>query len=157
MRYFAVAAAVLLLGSCLQPPAYPIEPVIEFLGFSAAEMRQGQFNDDSVLVFIGFTDGDGDLGNDREVNVFVRDLRDDFISDRFRIPRIPEIGANNGISGEMILTLYNTCCIFPDGAPPCTPSMTTLTNELRYEIYLEDRAGNRSNVIQTPPITLHCR
>ncbi len=152
-----LAALFLMMLGCIKPPDYPIEPVIELLGISADKMTQSQFNEDSVLVVFSFTDGDGDIGSKDSLNIFVTDLRDNFVSDRFRIPLIDELGANNGISGEVTLTLYTTCCTYPDGAPPCQPSDEFPTNTLLYEIYMVDRAGHRSNTISIPPITLDCK
>jgi len=142
--------------SCIKAPEYPIEPEIELLGLSTDTMVQSQFNTDSVVIFFTFTDGDGDLGSEDSLNIFVKDLRDNFVSDRFRIPYVPVAGANNGISGEVNFTLYTTCCTYPNGAPPCEPSSEFPTNMLTYEITIQDRAGHISNAIVTPPITLMC-
>lgn len=151
-----ILSAIFSVWGCIKAPDYPIEPVIEFAGLTKDTLQQDQFNTDSLIVVMTFTDGDGDLGSDNEVNVFVTDLRDGFISDRFRIPRLDDAGSNNGISGEIYLTLYTTCCTYPNGAPPCEPSTQFPTNKLSYEIYIMDQAGNKSNVITTPEITLRC-
>lgn len=151
-----LSAGLLLTFGCIKAPEYPIEPVIEMIGLTNDTMQQNQFNTDSTLIVFGFTDGDGDLGSDDSLNIFVKDLRDNFISDRYRIPFVDEAGANNGISGEITITLYTTCCTFPNGAPPCTPSEQFPTNELQYEIYITDRAGHQSNSITTPKIILAC-
>ncbi len=142
--------------SCVKPPDYPIIPEIEFVGFSKNQMIQDQFNTDSVLVLLTFTDGDGDLGDEEDLNIFVTDKRDDFLAARYRIPFIPVAGANNGLSGEITLTLFTTCCTFPNGQAPCTTSEEYPTDQVVYEIYLVDRAGNKSNVVETSPITLLC-
>lgn len=142
--------------SCIDGPDYPLEPVIEMLGITNDTMVQDQFNTDSTVIVIGFTDGDGNIGSDDHVNVFVKDLRDNFISDQYRIPTLPNEGAKKGISGELFITLYTTCCTYPNGAPPCEPSSEFPTNTLVYEIYILDEAGNMSNAVQTPPIILKC-
>ena len=151
-------SAVLGILSCIQAPDYPIEPTLELVGLTKDTMNQDQFNTDSVIIVLNFTDGDGDIGSDNELNVFVTDLRDGFVSDRFRIPPLNEqAGSNNGISGELRLTLYTTCCIYPNGAPPCEPSTQFPTNALSYEIYIEDQAGHKSNIVTTPEIILRCQ
>ncbi|NND33059.1 MAG: hypothetical protein HKN76_10745 [Saprospiraceae bacterium] len=154
---FILTSLIILYLGCITPPEYPNEPVIELIGITNDTMLQSQFNSDSTLIVFSFTDGDGDLGSDDSLNIFVKDLRDNFISDRFRIPFVDEAGANNGISGEITITLYTTCCTFPNGAPPCQPSEEFPTNQLQYEIYIKDRAGNQSNSITTPPIILECK
>ena len=147
---------LLTLGACIKAPDYPIEPVIELLGITSDTMIQDNFNSDSTIVVISFTDGDGDIGSDNNLNVFVTDLRDNFVSDQYRIPRLDKPGSSNGISGELSITLYTTCCTYPNGAPPCEPSSQFPTNTLSYEIYMLDQAGHKSNIIRTPPIILKC-
>jgi hypothetical protein len=151
-------SALLLLSACLNAPEYPIEPHIEFLRMSKGFMKQDQFNTDSVLLVVGFTDGDGDIGrDDGTFDLFITDTRDSFMPPAYRLPRVPEQGIGNGISGEISFVVYTTCCFFPDGQDPCTVNPSYPTDTLRYLIYLRDRAGHQSNVIETPPILLLCQ
>ena len=158
MKYLTILIFLLTLvkTGCIEGPDYPLEPVIELLGITNDTMVQNSLNTDSTIIVIGFTDGDGDIGSDDQVNVFVKDLRDNFISDQYRIPMLPAEGAQKGISGELSITLYTTCCTYPNGAPPCEPSTQFPTNTLMYEIQIMDNAVNMSNAIQTPPIILKC-
>ena len=149
--------AIICLFSCIKPPEYPIEPVLTFEGMSTDSMAQGNLNNDSVVIFLSLTDGDGDIGSDDgAADVIVTDLRDNFPGNQFRLPKVDETGANNGISGDLYLTVYTTCCIFPNGQPPCTPSDEFPVDEIQYKIYIVDQAGNKSNEVTTPPITLIC-
>ncbi len=146
-----------LIFSCIKAPEYPIEPEITLQGISTDTMRQGNLNNDSIIIFIGLTDGDGDIGSDDgEFDVIVTDLRDNFVSNRFRLPKVDEIAANNGISGNLQITVYTTCCVFPNGQTPCTTSEEFPTDEIQYQIQIFDQAGNPSNKIMTPPVTLLC-
>jgi hypothetical protein len=150
---------VLTFATCIKPPDYPIEPQIEFTGLSKTTMRQGQLgSEDSLYLFFSFTDGDGDIGGvgqDKDsLNIFLTDKRNNQLAERFRIPFVPEQGAGNGISGEVQVLLFTTCC---NVLPPCEPSLTKPIDTLVYEIYIKDRAGNKSNVIQTSPIFLQCK
>lgn len=145
--------------TCISPPDYPIEPKIEFLGLSKNTMRQGVLGiEDSLFLTFSFTDGDGDLGNlgqaKDSVNIFLTDKRTNQPSERFRIPYVPEQGAGNGISGDMRLLLFTTCC---NVLPPCETSTTKPIDTLIYEIYIKDRAGHESNKILTAPIYLQCK
>jgi len=151
--FFLMAAA---LSSCLKAPDYPLEPQIEFMNISKPAFRQGFAARDSIIVGFSFTDGDGDLGSNDSLNVFVRDSRDNFLANQFRIPFIPEEGTGNGISGEIFVTIYSTCCYFPDNTPPCTPSMDNPMDSLRYKIQIRDRANNWSNEIETDLIYIIC-
>lgn len=155
-----------LLVGCVQPPEYPLEPVIEFMSLSQNILPQGKNTNDFVTITIGFTDGDGDIGHfgedsEPQVNdLFVKDLRTDEITQQFIIWYVPEQGTNNGISGEISFDIPTTCCIFPPGTQdailPCDPSTDYPVDTLIYEVYIQDRAGNESNRVLTEPIYLQC-
>ncbi len=148
----------LILTSCLNPPEYPIEPQIEFLRMTKGTMIQNQLNTDSLLLTIGFTDGDGDIGLEGGgFDLFITDTRDNVMPPAYRIPKVPEQGIGNGISGEISFIIYTTCCYFPNGQDPCTSSTTYPVDTLSYLVYINDRAGHQSNVIETPPILLQCQ
>lgn len=148
---------VIIILSCTNPPDYPIEPVIEFVSLSKNRMIQGANpNTDSTLLTISFTDGDGDIGSDDSISVFLIDKRDNFMQPGFRIPFVGQQGVGKGISGEMFIVLPTSCCFFDDGRFPCESSNDGTTDELIYELFISDRAGNLSNRIETTPITLEC-
>jgi hypothetical protein len=147
----------LFLAACATPPDYPIEPYIEFISLSKNSMLQSSIpNKDSTLLTLYFTDGDGDLGSDDSLAIFLIDKRDDFKQPGFRIPFIGEQGVGKGISGELYIAIPTTCCYFEDGRTPCEKSSSGETDEVIYEIYIKDRAGNMSNKIDIAPITLRC-
>ena len=161
--FLAFAVALLAITSCLKPPDYPDEPVIEFLAMNQTTIAQGRTaeNLDTLVIVFGFTDGDGDLGDDEGAfDIRLRDSRDDALNP-FRLPVIPEQGVGNGISGEITLRIPNApsnlCCIFENGLDPCTASVEFPTDTFSYSITLTDRAGNVSNAIRTDPITLLCQ
>lgn len=122
-------------------------------------MTQNSLNTDSIFVKFSFKDGDGDIGLEPDVferNIFIIDNRTGDTYDAFKAPVIPEQGASKGISGEVTLRLFTTCCLFPDNIPPCESPPQYPTDELTLDIYIKDRAGNESNHITTTPITLFC-
>ena len=150
---------LLVVTSCVNPPNYPDEPVLTLEGLSKTTMSQGDFNDDSLFVFLSFTDGDGDIGrvgSDSTKDIVVRDNRTGLIQERFKIPMVPEDDSGNGIDGDIISRLYNTCCLFPRQFPPCSVLDMYPLDTITYDIFISDRAGNRSNIIQTPPVVLLC-
>lgn len=151
--------STLLYIGCARPPDYPNEPVIEYSRISSNLMSQAKL-DDRVLATISFTDGDGDLGDDDgRTTLFIKDLRDDSPENSAKIlPKVPEPGANNGISGEITFQLLNSCCIWPLQflQAPCTPSTDYPVDTIVYEVYIVDRAGNESNRVQLEPIFLQC-
>jgi hypothetical protein len=147
--------AVIGMAACVRPPDYPIEPQIVFSSLSKTMMRQGTGQQDSLWLTVTFTDGDGDLGSNDSLNVFVTDKRyPNRVAETFRMPYVPEQGAGNGISGNIKLLLFTTCC---NVIPPCEPSITKPIDTLVYQIAIKDRAGHKSNVIETPNIYLQCR
>lgn len=156
-RHLLFALLILTHGSCIDPPDYPVQPEIEYLGMSKFQMVQDEFHTDSIFVFFSFTDGDGDLGSNDSLNVFLIDTRDNFITNRYRLPFFPEEGANNGVSGEITVKIFTTCCIYPTGQPPCTPSEQFPFDTVSYRIYIKDRAGHQSNIIETDPILVECK
>lgn len=153
-----VVSLTIVLG-CVKPPAYPIEPVIEFVSMSDTLLVRGVATD-SVLATISFTDGNGDIGSENgENNLFYTDSRDGFELKR-QIPFVPELGASNGIKGKITFFIANTCCIFPDSlfsTSPCTDEYEEYPyDRINYKVYIEDRAGNRSNEITLPTIRVQC-
>lgn len=156
-----------LLQSCISPPEYPKEPIIEYVGLNKKTIRQGSFGatKDSIIITFSYTDGDGNIGAPNEGkftnNIFFTDSRDGF-TQTVSVPFIPNLGIGNGISGEVSFQIFNLnggmCCIFNDknGQDPCTPSKEFPTDTLTYTIYIVDQDGNESNRIETEPITILC-
>jgi hypothetical protein len=157
---------ITIIFSCTKPPDYPIEPVIKFERLSRNSMEQGFTNNDSIVVTISFTDGDGDLGNtDSTIDIFVKDTREEVIDadpSPFKMPFVPIQGVGNGISGEIAILNYTTCCLYPGGVySACDQTEPAIldfpTDTLIYEIYIVDRAGHESNRVLTDPVILQCR
>ena len=152
----------LIFQACVTAPDFPDEPVLTFAGVSRTMMDQGALNQDSIVVFFTFTDGDGDLGippeerTGQSFDLLVVDTRTNNIQDKFFLPYVPPKGATNGISGNGRVVLFSTCCIYDDGTPPCSIPPEFTTQDIEYEIYVIDRSGNESNRISTGPITLVC-
>ncbi len=150
----------LFLQYCAARPDYPDEPVIEFVSLSKTAMKQSALGPDSVQVSFNFTDGDGDLGDDTgEPDIFIVDSRDGFSKPSYRIPRIEQQGAGNGISGVITLVLPTTCCIYVNANNDTTACqyVPVPLDTLTYLISIRDRAGHESNRIETPPIGLICK
>lgn len=162
--------ASIALFSCVDPPDYPDEPVIEFLSLSKSSVLQSNLDNDTLAITFSFTDGDGNLsfsGISSEQDIFVRESRaPDSLVTGLKIPQIPAQGANNGISGEITFFLFNNptsefCCSTDEHplAEPCNPFSYPVgaTTTVHYTIQIRDRAGNYSNEIRTDDITILCR
>jgi len=145
--------AAFSITACIQPPDYPIEPKIEFVSVSKSEVAQAV---DTFRINFAYMDGDGDIGldlDDPENNVIITDSRTGF-DETFKVPVIPQQGASNGISGEISLLVFASCCL--NSNPICLPTPNTNPEEIIYTIRMFDKAGNASNTIQTSPIFLIC-
>ena len=151
---------LIFLSGCVTKPDFSNIPYLEFTGMDKNIMTQGDFNSDSIFIYLKFTDGDGDLGfesTDSLPNLFVIDSRTDNIAESIKIPKLPDTGTGNGVSGEIELKLYTTCCLFENNIPPCSVIDNILYDTLYYKIYLIDRAGNSSDTVYTDPIILECK
>ena len=150
----------LFVVSCTKKPDFPITPSLSYIGIDKNTMVQGTLNSDSIRIVLKFTDGDGDIGfetTDSLQNLFIIDSRTGNFAEKIKIPKIPDSGIGNGVSGEIELLLYTTCCLFKNNIPPCSVIDGIPTDTLSYKIYLIDRAGHSSDTIQTEPIILLCK
>ena len=153
------AAAV----TCARIPEFPVEPVIEYRGISqnTIEQSRGGIALDTIEIKFSFTDGDGDIGSEDSVNIFLQDSRDGSIQ-LFKVNPIPKLGAGNGLRGEIKILMTNSsvtgyfCCTFPNTFLTCLPSKQYPSDTLSYQIFIRDRSGNISNKIRTEKITILC-
>lgn len=160
-KYFKYLVFLFVMHSCAATSDFSNIPFINISSLSKNEMRQGINYQDSLSIVLFFTDGDGDIGaekNDNSSNIFITDLRTGALYSQYKAPAIPKEGASNGVSGTITINLYTSCCIYPisSGLLPCERSQIIPTNELQLEIYIVDRAGNKSNVVTTDKLTLRC-
>jgi hypothetical protein len=93
---------------------------------------------------ISYRDGNGDLGeNNPDVhNLILRDPRID-IKYEYRISELVPGGADVPISGTLVFSIPNA--FITDGSAQ---------QSVNFEIYVKDRAGNKSNVINSGTVTI---
>ncbi len=152
-----VLSFLLIFGvwACTSPSDFSEIPEIDFQGFSKNTLLQGSQNQDTVILRIGFKDGDGDIGQRQVLNIEIKDLRlPNAVPFGFSIPEIPEQGAENGISGTMDIKIFSVCCF--QGSISCQPFPDMPEDELTFSVQITDNAGNASNIIETDPIRLLC-
>ena len=158
-NFLQIALFITLVGcatSCVREAQFSDIPAIEFLGQSKNEISQGALMEDSLYVRFSFQDGDGDIGDAENINVFLTDTRQNFATE-FRIPDLAENTTGLGIEGEVTMLIFTTCCLYDDNSQaPCTPSTSQPTDEVIYTLQIQDRAGNLSNIIELDPITVRC-
>ena len=133
-------------AACITPQEFPPEPFLDNAQVSDTLITAGL---DSLVVSFDFQDGDGDLGNkknDTLFNIFLVDNRTGF-----EYPyQMPVLGKRDqAIKGTVWVTIdaFNVNCRpFNDGR-----------DTFRYQIYVIDRAGHKSNIIFTPEVILICQ
>lgn len=153
----------MMFASCREKEEYPLEPVLEFANFIS--YRTYEDIDSLGILTISYTDGDGDLGMppwDTGVNFFVSyfvmdngELKPgtrynpstgeiDTINFNARIPILAPDDYSGWIKGEIEDTIN----------PLSNPTSSKLLDTIMFEAQVVDRAGNKSNVVQTPLIVV---
>lgn len=163
--YLLIFVLALLVVGCVKPPNYPDEPVITYVEVNQNTIPQASRNApiDTLVIVIGFTDGNGDLSDDgTEPNIELIDSRDSTIIPN-RIPVINDQGTENGIRGEITILIPNKiggskgiCCIFPDRRI-CEVDPQYPVDVYHYTVRIMDRSGNWSNSMDTEDITILCQ
>lgn len=146
--------------SCFKIETYPPEPQIEFISFIMTDSVDS-FENQGLIgeLRFSFIDGDGDLGFIQPgdtitesisktifISAFTK-ISGEFVEDTGRIPlnyRIPyfeSIGNNKTLKGEIIVKDINHY-------PPYKG------DTIKYKFYIEDRAGNKSNIEETQELVL---
>ena len=147
-KILILLSPLLLLMACDDSPVFPLEPEIEFVSITPEQATQ--FTSDEIQLTIRYQDGDGDLGyegTEKINNLYITDTRAYFATNPARttaysIPSLTPDTRKPSIQGEITISIMT---------PPAEPNAELLV----YEVYIVDRAGNISNVIQTSPITVN--
>ncbi|MBF9254870.1 hypothetical protein I2I11_16325 [Pontibacter sp. 172403-2] len=168
----ALLSPVLLFSSCRKEPNYPDTPQIEFRRVEqTTDQENGILHDDLTLV-IGYKDGDGNLGlsktdtasgdfnppfdlkspyfnnffADLQVkrgNTYVPYFENTALNFNGRFPRLSGDGREEALEGEIKYTISS---FYSD--------VFDASDTIRFEIYIYDRALNKSNVVYTDDIVL---
>lgn len=142
-RSVALFLVVLVFSSCKKDEdSLSIVPQLTFESISPTTIQE--FGG-PITFSISYQDGDGDLGeNDSDAkNLFLQDLRNGIIYE-YRIQELAPQGADIAIIGTIDIIL-NTISI-TDGSNE---------QEVTFDIYAVDRAGNSSKPITSPPLTIY--
>ncbi len=124
-------------------PAPEVSPV-PAISIGIMETTYNAFDD--IIIPVQYIDGDGDIGfSNADSNVvFVTDNRAD-IKFTFHVPPLSPDEVEVPIQGNLNVVMENVPLLNPNG----TAETTTFT------IKLIDRAGNLSNEVTTPVITIN--
>ncbi|MCP4121474.1 MAG: hypothetical protein GY751_06940 [Bacteroidetes bacterium] len=162
MRYFfgivmALIAALSLITGCVVAPTFDDVPSISNARLDLGSNPVNPY--DTSVVFkvdirFDFSDGDGDLGrlpsDSLTNNIFL--VNEQLVSapDTFfySLEYIPPHGGVPDITGTVKIQLQQSTF---DGFCIAGP-----LDEVNFDIWIEDRAGRKSNVIAVPSIPLDC-
>ncbi len=157
----AVLTATFLLSGCLSKPDFSFTPAIFFQSAKVVEPKSSVLRSagDSLVLSITFKDGDGDLGsNDTTTKNFFIDIerkqRGQFTPVRFNTTqnmdaRFDVLNENKSpIEGELVHGIP-----FPYVFAATTPLLRK-GDTVRFKIAITDRAGRRSNTIETSEVIL---
>ena len=138
-RYVFLLLSLALLACENEGVVFSPVPEIKLLSISSTQV---QAQKDSIVFEIEYTDGDGDLGtNDDQIrNLFLTDQRINLVHE-FRVQQLAPDGADIPITGSLNIVLPNTLI---------TDSSTQ--QSVTFTLYVVDRAGNESNVVESPEI-----
>ena len=142
MKNLIYILVVVLLFSCQKDEVISDTPSIEFKNISPVTAQE--YTDD-IIITISYSDANGDLGeNNPDIyNLFVKDSRND-IEYKFRIPQLAPNNNSIAIEGNFNITINGT------GITDTSLS----SQQVNYDIYVTDRAGNSSNSVSTSSITI---
>lgn len=142
MRRFVYIASLLLLVACKKEEnTLPTQPEIEFISISDIEVEEF---DNSITLVLNYKDKEGDIGqaDPDAYSLRVKDARlEEF--DWYHIPPITPDLQELQTQGTLSVQL-NALFLLGNGE----------TETTYFTIQLKDRAGNWSNQIQCPEITI---
>lgn len=174
--YWIFLTFTMFLISCAKPPKYPDEPLIVFDSLSKSVVQDKTVAEDSLFLFFSFQDGDGDLGtaagdtvtnifyfDDRfsitdvpgpdsiQANIFIIDRRsDDYeFTSSYRLPYLTPVGEVKAIKGQVRIAAKFSCRFV-------AKSNNYVADTIAPQLYIVDRANNKSNIVDLPPIYVVC-
>jgi hypothetical protein len=139
--YIFLMLVLSVVVGCKDPAEKIFSPVPEIELISVNPTQVVSFRD-SIVFEVEYTDGDGDLGSMTEDNFFIEDDRIQ-VTHGFRVQEIVPNGERVPITGSLRIILPNT--LITDGSA---------SQQVTFTLYMIDQAGNESNRVSTPPVTV---
>lgn len=139
-----MGALLLLAGACKKEKIDLKDPVPSILSITLDRTSFTAYQD-SIVFAVSYRDGDGDLGENSPDahNLYLVDNRIG-VTEEFRIRELAPQGAEIPITGTLNVVLRHT------GITDNSAQQT-----FNYTIYIRDRAGNESEHVVTPDLTVH--
>ena len=133
---------IILFFACEKEGIVSAFPEIEFVSITPTTVQE--FSEE-INITISYLDANGDLGeNNPDVkNMFVKDSRNG-IEYEYRIPQLSPDNSVIQIAGNLEIIINGTGIV--GGG---------ISEKVSFEVYVVDREGNKSNVIETDEITIN--
>lgn len=146
--FFWVLSA-LLISSCEKEEIKPTDPlpaVSNVPAISLGSMASAYNQFDDVVLYVNYIDGNGDLGFDDADTpvVYVTDNRND-IEFNFHVQPLSPPGVEIAIQGQLQVVIENIILL----------SQSNSSETVTFSVKLIDRAGNWSNLVTTPILTIN--
>jgi len=165
-----------ILSSCLREPEWSSTPVIKFEKIEKITKVSndgfgGKTKLDSVIMFIRFQDGDGDLGlteSQLKSSIQYKDFRNFEVAVLHKkngtyapVTFTPPLGGlmnfnfnpdqkTGAIEGTIAYSTQFVYAFYKGYSPRFTPTNDTL----KFQIFIRDNAKNVSNTVETDPIVI---
>ena len=144
LRTYGLITLVILLATACEKSkvvAADTVPKIAFAGISSTSFQQFS---DSIYLTLSYEDGDGDLGQE-DADIASLEIHDTRLAkpDMYYVQPLAPLKSKIHIQGQLQVNLRN---LFLLGTG--TAESTFL------EIRIKDRAGNWSNLVRTPELTI---
>jgi hypothetical protein len=142
MRYTVLFSILLffILAGC-KKDSFKTTPGLSFTKVNTTELLNGQ----NIQFTLSFTDAEGDIVDSIFVEKIVADCPGSSFDQLYPIPDFP---TTKDQKGDIVITFgYNTG--FPQVNPQCGRTETAI-----FRFALNDAAGNTSDTISSPPITI---
>jgi hypothetical protein len=147
-----LALSIFLMTGCEKDDNLPVIPEISFKTLEKFPSQNAGI--DSLVLTFSFEDGDGDIGSpdsdtisrdifvtlfEKQNGTFVPIVFADTLLLTYRMPYLEPSGNNSSLIGDVVISYLG----YLIGVPNDT---------VRYDVYIRDRAGHKSNTITTSEI-----
>lgn len=156
--YIFFLSMCLLWVGCAGDPDFPFgdRPDLEFISISPQEVKAIR---DSIVIQVGFTDGNGDLGDsdnqvqnltliDNRVNDMNNPITPEAAIINFSLPDLTPNTRNPAIQGIITIELVQT------GVRRDRVGLELPVDSTSFDIYVQDRRGNVSDTVTTDVIRI---
>lgn len=146
MRQLLLFGAIIILATIApackkKGPPFPVEPEIRIISVEPTTVKEFV---DQLVVVLEYQDGDGDLGFEHPDSLSLRVLDNRLTApDWYHVPPRAPLGEDLPIQGTLEFQINSTFIL-----GSAQQETTTFT------IQIKDRAGNWSNEVTTPTITI---